>query len=51
MENEQFILMAGNPAEGYRFIGPFTSFDAAWEYQRDHTGGSFDWIATLEKPV
>jgi hypothetical protein len=41
-----FIIIAGNISEGFRFIGPFLSFDDADEYSRK-VNDTF-WIATLE---
>jgi hypothetical protein len=46
-----YILMRGNPQDGYKFIGPFASFDEADAYQQTLSDrGPFDWIATLSPP-
>lgn len=52
MPNKEFdrptILVLGNLSDGFRFIGPFPSFDAATEYQEKHHPQFDNWIATLE---
>lgn len=48
MEEDTCILVIGNLSDGFRFVGPFTSFEEAVEYsQRVDTD---NWVATLEKP-
>lgn len=48
--DEPCILVIGNLADGFRFIGPFADFDEASEYSNRFGNGSQDWIATLESP-
>jgi hypothetical protein len=45
---EPCILVVGNLSDGFRFIGPFSSFQEAVEYaERVDTD---NWVATLEVP-
>ena len=44
-----FVLVVGNLSEGFRFVGPFSSFDEACVYADQI--GSENWVATLEKPL
>ena len=44
-----FVLVVGNLSEGFRFIGPFSSFDEACEYPE--YSNKITWISTLEKPL
>ena len=48
IEQEMFIIVAGNISEGFRFIGPFASFDDADEYSREVEDTY--WIASVEQP-
>jgi hypothetical protein len=48
--NDPCVLVIGNLAEGFRFIGPFADFDEASEYSLQFGNGSWDWIATIESP-
>lgn len=43
-----FIVISGNFADGFRFHGPFDSFDLAAESDEASIPGS--WIATLTFP-
>ena len=48
MSEDPCILVIGNLSDGFRFVGPFTSFGEAAEYaERVDTD---NWVATLEKP-
>lgn len=44
------LLVVGNFADGFRFIGPFADFDEAAEYSQKFGQDAWDWIATLESP-
>lgn len=47
-QNEKYIVVKGNLNDGFRFIGPFDSFEQADEYT---TNDSADiWISQLEQP-
>jgi hypothetical protein len=45
-ENKNCVLVVGNLAEGFKFVGPFDSFDAAATYDELHYGG-VGWVAEL----
>jgi hypothetical protein len=42
------IIVYGNPIDGFRYVGPFESRDAALHYCEDD-GGDW-WLTTLEPP-
>jgi hypothetical protein len=44
------ILVVGNLSAGFRFVGPFPSFDEAAEYA-DSFIDDTNWIATLDYPA
>jgi hypothetical protein len=46
----QCIIVAGNLSDGFRFVGPFPSFDEAAEYA-DQFIDDTTWIATIEGPA
>ena len=43
------IVIIGNLADGFEFVGTFESFDAASRWDNENNGG-FGWIATLNEP-
>lgn len=43
------IIVAGNLADGFRFVGPFPSFDEAAEYAERFIDDN-TWISTLDAP-
>jgi hypothetical protein len=52
-----YIVIYGNPAEGFDFRGPFITFEAAEEWARKVDGIEYDtengdnwYIAQLQKP-
>lgn len=45
---EPCILVTGNPAEGFKFFGPFDGFLTAKEFAEGVDGGG--WVARLESP-
>lgn len=51
-ETDKFILVTGNPVDGYEFVGPFVSHDAALECAENFQSPlSDEWtIATLLDP-
>jgi hypothetical protein len=44
------LLVVGNFADGFRFIGPFADFDEAAEYSQKFGQDAWDWVATIESP-
>lgn len=46
----QCIVVAGNLSDGFRFVGPFPSFDEAAEYAERWIDDT-TWIATLDAPA
>lgn len=44
------IIVAGNLADGFRFVGPFPSFDEAAEYAERFIDDN-TWISTLDAPA
>ena len=45
--NEPYIVVRGNPIDGFHYIGPFKSFDDAHAYAEDCE--ETWWIAPLEE--
>jgi hypothetical protein len=43
------ILVVGNLSDGFRFVGPFSSFDEAAEYADSFICG-MSWVATMDRP-
>jgi L-alanine-DL-glutamate epimerase-like enolase superfamily enzyme len=48
MRGPQFILVDGNPSDGYSFVGPFDE-DGANTYKNEHHG--FGWVIRLQNPA
>lgn len=48
-EPERAVIVSGNLCDGFRFHGPYDSFDEAAEAAADMDGET--WIARLEPPV
>jgi hypothetical protein len=46
--NTKAVLVVGNLVEGFKFIGPFDSFNDAAAYDELHYGG-VSWVAELEE--
>jgi hypothetical protein len=46
----QCIIVAGNLSDGFRFVGPFPSFDEAAEYAERWIDDT-TWIASLDAPA
>jgi hypothetical protein len=46
--NTKAVLVVGNLVEGFKFIGPFDSFNDAAAYNELHYGG-VSWVAELEE--
>lgn len=47
MENYQYIIVAGNLSDGFTFLGPFLTFDAAAIAAEGMP--EMTWIATLDE--
>lgn len=45
-----FIVMRGNPADGFRFVGPFETSDDAVEYIDKCVGNEEAWVVELLEP-
>jgi hypothetical protein len=50
MTPEQFIIIYGNPQDGFAYIGPFNSRDEA-TYHADGDTPADWWIVQLEAPA
>lgn len=46
----QCVIVVGNLSEGFKFVGPFQSFDEAAEYAERFLDCE-TWIATLDYPA
>lgn len=46
---KKYIVIYGNPGDGFHFIGPFDTIDEATEYGKDATRDW--WIAELNAPA
>ena len=46
----QFIVIYGNPADGFHYVGPFASRDDAAQYAADDTPADW-WIVVLDAPA
>lgn len=46
---EQFIIIYGNPSDGFAHVGPFESRDEASNYAAVDNAGDW-WIVTLDAP-
>jgi len=47
---EQYILIVGDPVNGFLYIGTFESVDDAQYYAECHLKGSDWWIHLLDEP-
>jgi hypothetical protein len=49
--DETYIVVTGNPVDGFEFIGPFESNTAAIEHGENNCNGVGDWyIAPIQTP-
>ena len=49
-KSNNFIVITGNPLEGYEFIGPFTNLDDAMELRTEITeSGGEGYVTELSK--
>lgn len=48
MDSFKWMMVEGNPVDGFSFTGPFESNEAAWQYAEGQ-GGDW-WLARLEEP-
>jgi hypothetical protein len=46
----QFVIIYGNPADGFSFVGPFNSRDDAAQYAADDTPADW-WVVMLDAPA
>lgn len=46
----QFIVIYGNPSDGFSHVGPFESRDDASQYASADTAGDW-WIVMLDAPA
>jgi hypothetical protein len=47
----KYIIIFGNPADGFEHIGPFDDGEAANEYADRHLRGRNDWwVVLLQEP-
>lgn len=47
---EKFVIVSGNPIEGFQLEGPFDDREQAIEYADRQIGGDW-WIAPLTPPT
>lgn len=46
----QFILIVGNPIEGFMYVGPFEDGDRANEYGQTHLEDAEWWVDRMQVP-
>ena len=49
-EKEQFILITGNPVDGFLYIGTFSTVEDAQEYGHMHIKNESFWVHLLDAP-
>ena len=47
--SEQYVILAGNPIEGFEVIGPFIDWDTATEYAVNNIITD-SWLMSLQEP-
>jgi hypothetical protein len=48
---DKYIVVVGNVADGFTFIGPFNTFDKALAYAEHDLGGDDEWyVCGIESP-
>ena len=47
--SEQYVIVAGNPIEGFEVIGPFIDWDTAAEYTVNNIITD-SWLTSLNEP-
>ena len=45
-----FVMVRGNPGDGFQIIGPFSDAEQAIAYMESETDGDPKWIMPLTKP-
>jgi hypothetical protein len=50
-DDYKYVLVVGNLNEGYEFVGPFDSFDAADEYGSKRANTLMTWITPMFRPL
>jgi len=50
-DEHKHVLVVGNMNEGYEFVGPFDSFDAADAYADTHANTLMTWITPMFRPL
>ena len=51
MENDDWIIVTGNPVDGFTFIGPYSDAnEAANAASNDHHINGDWWISKIERP-
>lgn len=51
MESYQYIVIYGNPADGFTYSGPFINHEKAEKWAVSNDMGDTWWIASLESPI
>ena len=46
---KQWILVCGNPIDGFQFVGPFSDSDSATEYAEKEGHGEW-WVCEMDAP-
>jgi len=46
-----YIVIVGNPLDGYSFIGPFDDYEAAYDYTILKGIASRAWVSTVHSPT
>ncbi|QWY83553.1 hypothetical protein [Rhizobium phage RHph_X2_28B] len=50
--SNKYIIISGNPVDGFTFIGPFDSADEATQYTESNSKDLYDWwLAPLTEPT
>ncbi len=45
-----FLLVVGDPVDGFDYVGPFDSSEQAQEWAQEFTDGDSWWVVELQSP-
>ena len=46
-----YVLIAGNPADGFEFYGPFDDAESAGDWGSDYCAGVDWWVVQMTDPT
>lgn len=49
--DEQYVLVTGNPGDGFEYFGPFNDAEAAGDYGRDVVRADYWWVSRMLPPT